>query len=54
MSLQGKEVQEMHKKYILQSWGKAGQDVLPVEKAEGIYFWDYDGNKYADMFQSGT
>lgn len=40
MSLQGKEIQEMHKKYILQSWGKAGQDVLPVEKAKGIYFWD--------------
>ena len=49
MSLTGKEVQELHKKYILQSWGKAGQDVLPVEKAEGIYFWDYDGKKYADM-----
>ena len=49
MSLQGKEIQEMHKEYILQSWGKAGQDVLPVEKAKGIYFWDYDGNKYADM-----
>src|SRR5699024_4829584 len=49
MSLQGKEIQEMQKEYILQSWGKAGQDVLPVEKAEGIYFWDYDGNKYADM-----
>jgi hypothetical protein len=38
MGLSGKEVQEMHKQYILQSWGKAGQDVLPIEKAEGIYF----------------
>lgn len=49
MSLTGKEVQELHKKYILQSWSKAGQDVLPIEKAKGIYFWDYDGKKYADM-----
>ena len=49
MSLTGKEVQELHKQYILQSWSKAGQDVLPIEKAKGIYFWDYDGKKYADM-----
>ena len=45
----GKQIADLHKQYILQSWGKAGQDVLPVECAKGIYFWDYDGNKYADM-----
>ena len=45
----GIEIADLHKRYILQSWGKAGQDVLPVERAEGIYFWDYDGNRYADM-----
>ncbi len=45
----GIEIADLHKQYILQSWGKAGQDVLPVERAEGIYFWDYDGKKYADM-----
>ncbi len=49
MGYTGEEVAEMHKQYILQSWSKAGGDVLPVEKAEGIYFYDYDGNKYADM-----
>ena len=27
----------------------AGADTLPVERAEGIYFYDYDGKKYADM-----
>ena len=47
--LTGTEVAELHKQYILQSWSKAGGDVLPVEKAKGIYFWDYDGKKYADM-----
>ena len=47
--LSGSEVAQLHKKYILQSWSKAGQDVLPIEKAKGIYFWDYDGKKYADM-----
>lgn len=45
----GKEVAEMHRQYIMQSWSKCGGDVLPVEKAKGIYFWDYDGKKYADM-----
>lgn len=49
MELTGKEIAEMHKEYVMQSWSKSGGDVLPVEKAKGIYFWDYDGNKYADM-----
>lgn len=45
----GKEVAEMHSKYVMQSWSKSGAAAIPVEKAEGIYFWDYDGKKYADM-----
>lgn len=45
----GTEIEEMHRKYILQSWSKAGAPAKPIEKAEGIYFWDYEGNKYADM-----
>lgn len=49
MSLTGKEVAEMHKQYIMQSWSESGGDAIPVERAEGIYFWDYDGKKYADM-----
>lgn len=47
--LTGKEVTDYHKKYIMQSWSRSGTAAIPVEKAEGIYFWDYDGNKYADM-----
>ncbi|MDD4371724.1 MAG: aminotransferase class III-fold pyridoxal phosphate-dependent enzyme [Anaerostipes sp.] len=49
MNLEGKEIAQKHQKYILQSWSKAGGEVLPIEKAKGIYFWDYDGKKYADM-----
>ncbi len=45
----GIEIAALHKQYVMQSWGKSGQDTLPIEKAKGIYFWDYDGNKYADM-----
>ena len=48
-NLTGKEVAQMHKDYVMQSWSKSGVDALPVEKAKGIYFWDYDGKKYADM-----
>ena len=44
-----KEVAQMHKDYVMQSWARSGADTLPVERAEGIYFYDYDGKKYADM-----
>ena len=43
MSLTGKEIAQMHKDYVMQSWSKSGVDALPVERAEGIYFYDYDG-----------
>lgn len=45
----GNEIQELHSKYVMQSWAKQGGKAIPVEKAEGIYFWDYDGKRYADM-----
>lgn len=46
----GKEISEMQAKYVLQSWSKqGGLSPLPVEKSEGIYFYDYDGKRYADM-----
>ncbi len=46
----GKEISKMCKTYSMQSWSKqknAGQ--MAVEKAEGIYYWDYEGNRYTDM-----
>lgn len=47
--LTGQEVQDLDLKYNLHSWSKQGTPALPIAKSEGIYFWDYDGNKYADM-----
>lgn len=45
-----KEIKENAKKYVLQSWSRQGAlDPIPVEKAEGIYFYDYAGNRYTDM-----
>ncbi|MFI3206291.1 MAG: aminotransferase class III-fold pyridoxal phosphate-dependent enzyme [Clostridia bacterium] len=43
-------VKENHSKYNLQSWSKQrGLNPLVIEKAEGIYMWDTDGNRYTDM-----
>lgn len=47
--MNGQEVKDMHKQYILQSWSVAGKDAIPIKWADGIYLYDYDGKKYADM-----
>lgn len=50
MSIGGENVKQKHSKYNMQSWGKQkGLNPIPVEKAEGIYLYDYDGNRYTDM-----
>lgn len=44
------KIVENHKKYVLQSWRKQGNlNPIPVAKADGIYFYDFDGNRYTDM-----
>jgi len=44
------KIVENHKKYVLQSWSKQGNlNPIPVAKADGIYFYDFDGNRYTDM-----
>lgn len=48
--MNGEEISSTLKKYNLQSWSKQRNiNPIPVEKADGIYFWDYDGNCYSDM-----
>lgn len=48
--MNGEEIKSTLKKYNLQSWSKQRNiDPIPIEKADGIYFWDYDGNRYTDM-----
>jgi len=38
------------KKYNLQSWSKQRNlNPIPVERGEGIYFWDTEGTRYTDM-----
>ena len=56
-NLTGKEVAQMHKDYVMQSWARSGADTLPVERAEGIYFYDYDGVRHGvcdDLLQHCT
>lgn len=48
--MNGEEIKSKQKEYVLQSWSKQGNlSPIAVEKAEGIYFYDYDGKKYTDM-----
>ena len=44
------EIKSASLEYNLHSWSKQkGLNPIAVEKAEGIYFWDYDGKRYSDM-----
>ncbi len=48
--MNGRDIKEMPTAYNLQSWSKQrGINPIPIEKADGIYMWDYDGRRYSDM-----
>ena len=48
--MEGVKVKEKQKQYCLQSWSKQKAiDPIAVKQAKGIYFWDYEGNRYTDM-----
>lgn len=48
--MNGNEIKEMQVAYNLQSWSKQrGINPIPIEKADGIYMWDFDGKRYSDM-----
>jgi taurine--2-oxoglutarate transaminase len=50
MNMNGEEIKLTLKKYSLQSWSKQRNiNPISVEKASGVYFWDYEGNRYTDM-----
>jgi len=50
MGMTGTEIRDKQKQYVLQSWSKQGAiNPIAVEKAEGIYYYDFDGNRYTDM-----
>lgn len=48
--LTSQEIVQMNKDYTFFSWSIQGlANPIPVEKAEGIYFWDTDGKRYIDF-----
>jgi len=48
--LSAKEIVDMNREYTFFSWSVQGQvNPIPVEKADGIYFWDADGKRYIDF-----
>jgi len=48
--MQGEAIRDMIKQYVLQSWSvQKNINPIPVEKGDGIYFWDTEGNRYTDM-----
>lgn len=45
-----KEIKSMQTGCVLQSWSKQkGLNPIPIQKADGIYMWDFEGKRYTDM-----
>jgi taurine---2-oxoglutarate transaminase len=48
--LSTKEIVDLNREYTFFSWSVQGQvNPIPVERAEGVYFWDTDGKRYIDF-----
>ena len=48
--LTSQEIVQMNREYTFFSWSVQGQvNPIPVERANGIYFWDVDGKRYIDF-----
>ena len=46
----GERIKADAKRYVLHSWSvQDALDPIPVARAEGRYFWDYDGKRYLDF-----
>ena len=43
------QVLEYDKSFNQHPWLTGNIDPIPVERADGIYFWDYNGKRYCDM-----
>ncbi len=48
--LKADEIVELNRKYTFFSWSvQRTANPIPVERAEGVYFWDPDGKRYLDF-----
>ncbi|OGO26893.1 MAG: hypothetical protein A2W33_04665 [Chloroflexi bacterium RBG_16_52_11] len=49
-SLSGEEVVELSRQHVFFSWSiQSAVKPIPVDRGEGIYFWDLDGKRYMDF-----
>ena len=50
LNLSAEEIVRLNKEYTFFSWSvQSATNPIPMTRAEGIYFWDADGNKYIDF-----
>ncbi len=48
--LTSKEIIDLNKEYTFYSWSNQSQvNPIPMDRAEGVYFWDADGKRYLDF-----
>jgi taurine--2-oxoglutarate transaminase len=48
--MESKQIVELCKKHTIFSWSAQGKvNPVPIDRAEGIYFWDTDGKRYIDF-----
>lgn len=48
--LSAEEIVQLSKRYTLYDWvAQSKASPIPVERAEGIYFWDVEGKRYIDF-----
>jgi len=50
MAMSGQEIVEKSRAYTFFSWSVQTEVApIPIKRAEGVYFWDTDGNRYLDF-----
>jgi taurine--2-oxoglutarate transaminase len=48
--MNSQEILQMNREYTFFSWSvQQNTNPIPVERAEGVYFWDADGKRYLDF-----
>jgi taurine---2-oxoglutarate transaminase len=50
LRLSARELAQMNREYTFFSWSvQSAVNPIPMTRAEGVYFWDADGNRYIDF-----
>jgi taurine--2-oxoglutarate transaminase len=48
--LKAQEIVDLNRQYVFFSWSVQSMiNPIPIERAEGVYFWDYEGKRYIDF-----